>query len=136
MHCETVQQDKEDGVEPVKRIVHEPPRRVFVRLDDCEEEITVSDYLYPGEGSEDCINNMKELFGWEISEDNIEDDVEIVASPRDTRVPPPGQPNTLNQVKKKRVPLAAVASLGIAALAVGFAYFNLGAQTEDMELDQ
>ena len=51
--------------------------------------ITISDYLfYPGEGSENCINNTKELFVWEISGDNIEDDVEIVASPRDTRGTP------------------------------------------------
>ena len=39
--------------------------------------ITISDYLYLGEGSENCINNTKELLVWEISGDNIEDDVEI-----------------------------------------------------------
>merc|ERR1719348_2672735 len=89
MHCDTIQQDKEDGVEEEKRIVHEPPRRVFVTLDPFDVGVTISDYLYPGEGSEDCISNIKELFGWQISEDNIEDDVEIVASPRDTRGPPP-----------------------------------------------
>ena len=51
--------------------------------------ITISDYLiYPGKASENCINNTKELFVWEISGDNIEDDVEIVASPRDSRGTP------------------------------------------------
>merc|ERR550517_640493 len=123
MHCDTMQQ--EEGEEEEKRIVHEPPRRVFVCLDPPEVGVAVSDYLYPGEGSEDCINNIKELFGWQISEDNIEDDVEIVASPRDTRGPPPAQPD-LKQVKNKRIPFAAIASLGIAAIAVGLSYFSLG----------
>ena len=45
MHCESVEQDKEDGVEMEKRLVHEPPRRVFVTME--EEDISVSDYLYP-----------------------------------------------------------------------------------------
>ena len=86
MHCDTIKQDKEDGVEEEKLLVHEPPRRVFVTMEPPELGITISDYLYPGEGSEDCINNIKELFGWEISEDNIEDDVVIVASPIQPRV--------------------------------------------------
>jgi len=130
MHCDTIQQDKEDGVEEEKRIVHEPPRRVFVTLDPFDLGVSVSDYLYPGEGSEDCINNIKELFGWQISEDNIEDDVEIVASPRDTRGPPPAQTD-MKQGKKKRIPIAAIASLGIAAIAVGLSYFSLGSGVAD-----
>ena len=123
MHCDTMQQ--EEGEEEEKRIVHEPPRRVFVSLNPPELEVAISDYLYPGEGAEDCISNIKELFGWEISEDNIEDDVEIVASPRDTRGPPP--PVDMTRARRvRRIPLAAVASLGMAALAVGIAYFSLG----------
>jgi len=123
MHCDTMQQD--EGEEEEKRIVHEPPRRVFVCLNPPELGLAISDYLYPGEGADDCINNIKELFGWEISEDNIEDDVEIVASPRDTRGPPP--PVDMTRARRvRRIPLAAVASLGMAALAVGIAYFSLG----------
>ena len=122
MHCDTMQQ--EEGEEEEKRIVHEPPRRVFVSLDPPELEVAICDYLYPGEGAEDCISNIKELFGWEISEDNIEDDVEIVASPRDTHGPPP--PADPRRSRRARLPLAAVASLGMAALAVGIAYFSLG----------
>ena len=121
MHCDTMQQ--EEGEEEEKRIVHEPPRRVFVCLDPPELGVAISDYLYPGEGAEDCISNIKELFGWNISEDNIEDDVEIVASPRDTRGPPPPvEPRK----RRGRIPLAAIASLGMAALAVGIAYFTIG----------
>ena len=132
MHCETIQQEKEEGAEEEKRIVHEPPRRVFVQVQPPELGISVSDYLYPGEGSDDCINNIKELFGWEISEDNIEDDVEIVASPRDTRPPPPTE--ALRQ-QKKRIPLAAVASLGVAAIAVGLAYFSMSGGNPDQEME-
>ena len=98
--------------------------------------ITISDYLfYSGEGSENCINNTKELFVWEISGDNIEDDVEIVASPRDTRAPPPGsQPQLRGAGSRRRLPVAAVASLGMAAIAVGLAYFSLGSG-EDGEVE-
>ena len=125
MHCDTIQNNKENGAVEEKRLVHEPPRRVFVSIEPYELGLTVSDYLYPGEGSDDCISNVKELFGWDISEDNIEDDLEIVATPRDTRGPPP--PNS-NQIKnsRRKVPLAAVASLGMAAIAVGLAYFSMG----------
>ena len=122
MHCDTMKQ--EEGEEEEKRIVHEPPRRGFVSLEPPELEVAICDYLYPGEGAEDCIGNIKELFGWEISEDNIEDDVEIVASPRDTHGPPP--PADPRRNRRARLPLAAVASLGMAALAVGIAYFSLG----------
>ena len=51
MHCDTIKQDKEDGVEEEKLLVHEPPRRVFVTMEPPELGITISDYLYPGEGS-------------------------------------------------------------------------------------
>ena len=96
--------------------------------------ITISDYLfYPGEGSENCINNTKELFGWEISGDNIEDDVEIVASPRDTRGTPPGSQPQLRPAPPRPMPLvAAVAGLGMATIAMGLAQFNLGSR-EDSE---
>ena len=64
-------------------MVHEPPRRLFVSLP--ETSVTVADYLFPGEGVEDCLANIKEIFGVEVEEDQIEDDLEIVASPRDSR---------------------------------------------------
>ena len=126
MHCDTMEQDKEDGVEEEKRLVHEPPRRVFVSVEPPELGLSVCDYLYPGEGTEDCASNIKELLGWEISEDRIEDDVEIVASPRDTRGPPPPPGAQVRPGRGQRLPLKAVASLGVAAIAVGLAYFTMG----------
>ena len=47
--------------------------------------VTVSDYLYPGEGAEDCLANIGEIFGWSLGEEQVEDDLEIVASPREAR---------------------------------------------------
>jgi len=65
------------------KVVHEPPRRVFVSVPDTT--VTVSDYLYPGEGAEDCLANIGEIFGWTLGEEAVEDDLEIVASPREAR---------------------------------------------------
>jgi len=122
MHCETMQEVEEEE----KKIVHEPPRRVFVSVGDpLVEGVTVSDYLYPGEGLEDCVNNMKEIFGWEVVEDSIEDDVEIVASPREVR--PPSSPSESEKVKQdrlKRVPFGVVVSVGMAILSAGLAYLS------------
>ena len=47
MHCDVlVGEDVEASNIPV---IHEPPRRVFTRLPGTSG-LTVSDYLYPGEG--------------------------------------------------------------------------------------
>ena len=66
---------------------------LFVSLP--ETSVTVADYLFPGEGVEDCLANIKEIFGVEVEEDQIEDDLEIVASPRDSR-PVAGQLSVTN----------------------------------------
>ena len=61
---------------------------MFVTVPD--SSVTVCDYLYPGEGAEDCVNNVREIFGWQLEEDSVEDDLEIVASPREARPQGPG----------------------------------------------
>ena len=54
-------QDSEEEEET--KVVHEPPRRVFVSVGDpLVQGVAVCDYLYPGEGLEDCVNNVKEIF--------------------------------------------------------------------------
>jgi len=122
MHCDTMQ-DIVDEEEETK-VVHEPPRRVFVSVGDpLVQGVAVSDYLYPGEGLEDCVNNMKEIFGWEVVEDNIEDDVEIVASPREVR-PPPSTSDKPSEVTRGKVSLGVVVSLGMAVISAGLAYFS------------
>jgi len=122
MHCDTMQDNVEEEEET--KVVHEPPRRVFVNVGDpLVQGVAVSDYLYPGEGLEDCVNNMKEIFGWEVVEDIIEDDVEIVASPREVK--PPGSPGEKSKVvSKSRVSMGVVVSLGMAAISVGLAYLS------------
>ena len=122
MHCDTMQ-DIVDEEEETK-VVHEPPRRVFVSVGDpLVQGVAVSDYLYPGEGLEDCVNNMKEIFGWEVVEDNIEDDVEIVASPREVR-PPQSTSDKPSEVTRGKVSLGVVVSLGMAVISAGLAYFS------------
>lgn len=44
--------------------VHEPPRRVLIELPN--SNITLSDYLFPGEGPEDAKLSLEELLGIEI----------------------------------------------------------------------
>jgi len=119
MHCDTSEPEQEPG-----RVVHEPPRRVFVAAVEAGGQVAVSDYLYPGEGMEDCVSNMKEIFGWEITEDAIEDDVEIVASPREVR-PPASPAEAARQKRRARVPLAVIVSGGMAVLSVGLAWLAL-----------
>jgi len=123
MHCDTMQESEE---EEEKKIVHEPPRRVFVGVGDpLVQGVAVCDYLYPGEGLEDCVNNMKEIFGWDVTEDSIEDDVEIVASPREVRPPvSPSPADKERQARRSRVPMAVVVSCGMAVISAGLAYLS------------
>jgi len=126
MHCDTMQeQDSEEDEET--KVVHEPPRRVFVSVGDpFTQGVAISDYLYPGEGLEDCVNNVKEIFGWEVVEDNIEDDVEIVASPREVKPPAsPSAEDKAREARKSKVSLGVVVSLGMAVISAGIAYLSL-----------
>ena len=49
---------------------------MFVTVPD--SSVTVCDYLYPGEGAEDCVNNVREIFGWQLEEDSVEDDLSLI----------------------------------------------------------
>jgi len=122
MHTDSVEQESEQDGE-TNKIVHEPPRRVFVRVG--ESSVTVSDYLYPGEGIEECINNMKEIFTMEIQEEDVEDDLEIVASPREVK--PPGKEDPVIK-RRRRIPVGVSVSLGMALISAGIAWFSLGSE--------
>ena len=114
------------------QVVHEPPRRLFVSLP--ETSLTVADYLFPGEGVEDCLANIKEIFGVEVEEDQIEDDLEIVASPRESR-PAAGSAGGQNKAAGgRRIPMVGYALYAALAAAVtGIAYMNLGGGGEEGE---
>ena len=113
------------------QVVHEPPRRLFVSLP--ETSITVADYLFPGEGVEDCLANIKEIFGVEVEEDQIEDDLEIVASPRESR--PVGSAGQ-SKAGGRRIPMVGYALYAALAAAVsaGVAYMSLGGGEEGEEV--
>lgn len=123
MHCDTMQDAEE---EEETKVVHEPPRRVFVSVGDpLVQGVAVCDYLYPGEGLEDCVNNVKEIFGWDVVEDSIEDDVEIVASPREVKPPAsPSASDKAKQARRRKVPLGVVVSFGMAVISAGLAYLS------------
>ncbi|XP_018406308.1 PREDICTED: protein odr-4 homolog [Cyphomyrmex costatus] len=64
---------------PEKIMVHEPPRRVFIALP--ENKVTLSDYLFPGEGPQEALLSVQELLDFEIQESQVEKDVELQADP-------------------------------------------------------
>jgi len=126
MHTESLNGAEEEEQED--KVVHEPPRRLFVSLP--ETNVTVADYLFPGEGVEDCLANIKEIFGVEVEEDQIEDDLEIVASPRESR--PVGGPSKAGGRRIPMVGYALYAALA-AAVSAGVAYMSLGGGEEGEE---
>jgi len=129
MHTESLNGAEEEEQED--KVVHEPPRRLFVSLP--ETSIAVADYLFPGEGVEDCLANIKEIFGVEVEEDQIEDDLEIVASPRESR--PVGSAGQ-SKAGGRRIPMVGYALYAALAAAVsaGVAYMSLGGGEEGEEV--
>ena len=79
-------------------MVHEPPRRLFVALP--ETSVAVADYLFPGEGTEDCLANIKEVFGVEVAEDQIEGG--------------------------RQIPMVGYALYAVLAVGAGVAYMSIG----------
>jgi len=120
MHSESLLGAEDEEQED--KVVHEPPRRLFVALP--ETSVAVADYLFPGEGTEDCLANIKEIFGVEVEEDQIEDDLEIVASPREVR--PAG--SSAGKAGGRRIPMVGYALYAALAAAVsaGVAYMSIG----------
>uniref|UniRef100_T1J7P0 Protein odr-4 homolog n=1 Tax=Strigamia maritima TaxID=126957 RepID=T1J7P0_STRMM len=84
IHCEDLLLIDEDQQDP--NVVHEPPRRVFANLPG--SDITVSDYLFPGEKARDSLAAYKELLGLDLTEDQVEFQRERLAEESDLqRVP-------------------------------------------------
>lgn len=128
MHCDVlVGEEVEVSNIPV---IHEPPRRVFTRLPGTAG-LAISDYLYPGEGPEDSIESTRELFGFTPSEDDIEDDLEIVAAERDVKV--------IEKKPEKKSFLGSsnqvMLSLGVAAISAALAWFKFRGETEEENLE-
>ena len=64
-----------------KKIItlHEPPRRVLIALP--ESKVTLSDYLFPGEGPQEALLSLQELLDLEVQESNVQKDIEFEADP-------------------------------------------------------
>lgn len=60
-----------------KSSVHEPPRRVLVPLPS--SKITLSDYLFPGEGPSEALISLEELLDLKVTEDDVIKDLEVQA---------------------------------------------------------
>lgn len=57
--------------------LHEPPRRVLIALP--ENKVTLSDYLFPGEGPEEALRSLQELLDVEVQETQVQKEVELQA---------------------------------------------------------
>nr|CAG4641961.1 EOG090X0BI6 [Eurycercus lamellatus] len=59
MHCDSLIGDEQRGQPDVSAVLHEPPRRVLAPLP--YSPISVSDYLFPGEGPADSLASLADL---------------------------------------------------------------------------
>lgn len=65
-------------------ILHEPPRRILIKLP--HSSVQISDYLFPGETPEDSTDSVKEIFGFAPCAEYMDDELELVAGPRESMV--------------------------------------------------
>ncbi|GFG31428.1 hypothetical protein Cfor_09276 [Coptotermes formosanus] len=73
--------EEEQGSPEERLTLHEPPRRVLVSLPDCR--VTLSDYLFPGEGPSEALVSLQELLDLEVEESDVQKDLEVQADPAD-----------------------------------------------------
>lgn len=71
--------EEENGSPEENITLHEPPRRVLIALP--ESKVTLSDYLFPGEGPQEALLSLQELLDLEVQESNVQKDIEIQADP-------------------------------------------------------
>ncbi|XP_076752442.1 protein odr-4 homolog [Xylocopa sonorina] len=71
--------EEENGSPEENITLHEPPRRVLIALP--ESRVTLSDYLFPGEGPQEALLSLQELLDLEVQENNVQKDIELQADP-------------------------------------------------------
>ncbi|XP_076281305.1 protein odr-4 homolog [Lasioglossum baleicum] len=71
--------DEENGFPEENVTLHEPPRRVLIALP--ESKVTLSDYLFPGEGPLEALLSLQELLDLEVHESCVLKDIELQADP-------------------------------------------------------
>nr|QSB36977.1 olfactory receptor 1 [Frankliniella intonsa] len=74
MHADSLVEDEPSPPEDLET-VHEPPRRVMIKLPSTS--VTFSDYLFPGEGPEEALVSCKDLLDLTIESDDVETDLEV-----------------------------------------------------------
>lgn len=80
MHCDSLVGDEMRGTDDELPILHEPPRRVNIKLP--QSPITVSDFLFPGETQDESVKAVEEMLGFIPNFEHLDDELEIVASPQ------------------------------------------------------
>lgn len=85
LHCDSLVGDDMRGTDNDDiPILHEPPRRVNIKLPS--SPISVSDFLFPGETQEESVKAVEEMLGFTPHFEHLDDELEIVASPQTMRV--------------------------------------------------
>ncbi|XP_071575950.1 protein odr-4 homolog isoform X2 [Temnothorax nylanderi] len=71
--------EEENGSPEENITLHEPPRRVLIALP--ENKVTLSDYLFPGEGPQEALLSLQELLDLKVQESQVQKEVELQADP-------------------------------------------------------
>lgn len=71
--------EEENGSPEENITLHEPPRRVLIELP--ESKVTLSDYLFPGEGPQEALLSLQELLDLKAQESQVQKEVELQADP-------------------------------------------------------
>ncbi|KYN15149.1 PREDICTED: protein odr-4 homolog [Trachymyrmex cornetzi] len=71
--------EEENGSPEENITLHEPPRRVLIALPD--NKVTLSDYLFPGEGPQEALLSLQELLDLNVQESQVQKEVELQADP-------------------------------------------------------
>ncbi len=80
MHCDSLVGEEMRGADDSLPILHEPPRRVNIKLPG--SDVTISDFLFPGETPDESVKGVEEMFGFIPTFETMDDELEIVASPK------------------------------------------------------
>ncbi|KAH0949711.1 hypothetical protein HN011_000576 [Eciton burchellii] len=78
MHWDSLIQE-ENGSPEENITLHEPPRRVLIALP--ENKVTLSDYLFPGEGPQEALLSLQDLLDVKVQESQVQKEVELQADP-------------------------------------------------------
>lgn len=145
MHCDSLVGEEMGGASDDIPVLHEPPRRVLIKLP--ESEVTISDFLFPGESTEASAKAIEEMFGFFPELEDLDDEQELVASPKQvvsgdgedkasastaSTILPTG---TSGRVSSPFSPLSILLSLVVAGLGVAFSYFySFGASDDEIDI--